>query len=106
MSIGIGIIIGVVVGGGAGVAAATTVMRNKLLKKSQQVLKDAEEKGEVIKKDKILQAREKYLQMKTDFEKQVNERNSRLQSSEQKLKQREQNSLLNIKIQTDFQVGM
>ena len=90
MSIGIGIIIGVVVGGGAGVAAATTVMRNKLLKKSQQVLKDAEEKGEVIKKDKILQAREKYLQMKTDFEKQVNERNSRLQSSEQKLKQREQ----------------
>ena len=50
------IIIGLVVGAGAGIAATTTVLRNKLLSKSQQVLKDAEEKGEVIKKDKILQA--------------------------------------------------
>lgn len=83
-------IIGIVVGAGAGVAATTTILRNKLLSKSQQVLKDAEEKGEVIKKDKILQAKEKYLQMKTEYEKQVNERNSKLQSAEQKLKQREQ----------------
>ncbi|MBP5515364.1 MAG: ribonuclease Y [Bacteroidales bacterium] len=83
-------IIGIVVGAGAGVAATTTILRNKLLSKSQQVLKDAEEKGEVIKKDKILQAKEKYLQMKTEYEKQVNERNSKLQSAEQKIKQREQ----------------
>jgi ribonuclease Y len=84
------IVIGLVVGAGAGIAATTSVLRNKLLKKSQQVLKDAEEKGEVIKKDKILQAKEKYLQMKSEYDKQVNERNSKLQSSEQKLKQREQ----------------
>lgn len=84
------IVIGLVVGVGAGIAATTSVLRNKLLKKSQQVLKDAEEKGEVIKKDKILQAKEKYLQMKSEYDKQVNERNSKLQSSEQKLKQREQ----------------
>ena len=84
------IVIGIVVGAGAGIAATTTVLKNKLLSKSQQVLKDAEEKGEVIKKDKILQAKEKYLQMKSEYDKQVNERNSKLQSAEQKLKQREQ----------------
>ena len=84
------LIIGLVVGAGAGIGATTTILRNRLLSKSQQVLKDAEEKGEIIKKDKILQAKEKYLQMKGEYEKQVNERNSKLQSAEQKLKQREQ----------------
>ena len=84
------ICIGLVVGVGAGIAATTTILRNKLLGKSQQVLKDAEEKGEVIKKDKILQAKEKYLQMKSEFDKQANERNSKLQAAEQKFKQREQ----------------
>ncbi len=84
------LIIGLVVGAGAGVGVTTTILRNRLLAKSQQVLKDAEEKGEIIKKDKILQAKEKYLQMKGEYEKQVNERNSKLQQTEQKLKQREQ----------------
>ena len=90
MNIFLMIVIGLVVGAGAGIAATTTVLRNKLLSKSQQVLKDAEEKGEVIKKDKILQAKEKYLQMKSEYDKQVNERNSKIQAAEQKLKQREQ----------------
>lgn len=84
------LIIGLVVGAGAGIGVTTTILRNRLLAKSQQVLKDAEEKGEIIKKDKILQAKEKYLQMKGEYEKQVNERNSKLQQTEQKLKQREQ----------------
>ena len=84
------IVIGLVVGAGAGVGVTTTILRNKLLKKSQQVLKDAEEKGEIIKKDKILQAKEKYLQMKSEYDKQANERNNKLQQAEQKLKQREQ----------------
>ena len=84
------LIIGLVVGAGAGVGVTTTILRNRLLAKSQHVLKDAEEKGEIIKKDKILQAKEKYLQMKGEYEKQVNERNSKLQQAEQKLKQREQ----------------
>ena len=86
----IGILIGIVVGGGIAVWVATTIMRNKLLAKSQQVLKDAEEKGEMIKKEKNLQAKEKFLQMKSEHEKQCNERNNKLQQVEQKLKQREQ----------------
>jgi len=84
------IIIGIVVGGGLGVWLTTTVLRNQLLSKSQAVLKDAEEKGEVIKKEKILQAKEKYLQLKSEHDKQVSEQNNKLQAVEQKLKQREQ----------------
>lgn len=84
------VIIGIVVGAGVGMYLTTNVLRNKLLAKSQQVLKDAEEKGEIIKKDKILQSKEKYLQLKSEFDKQVNEQNNKLRESEQKLKQREQ----------------
>ena len=93
----IGIIIGIIVGGGAGVWLATNTLRNRLLAKSQQVLKDAEEKGEMIKKDKILQAKEKFLQLKSEHDKQVNEKNSAIREQEQKLKQREQS--LNQKVE-------
>ena len=95
--IGIGIIIGIVVGGGVGVWLATNALRNRLLAKSQQVLKDAEEKGEMIKKDKILQAKEKFLQLKSEHDKQVNEKNSAIREQEQRLKQREQS--LNQKVE-------
>ncbi len=89
MEIVIGII-GLVVGGGIGVFATSTVLRNKLLAKSQQVLLDAEEKAEVIKKDKILQAKEKYLQLKSEYDKRVQESNSKIAAAENKIKQREQ----------------
>ena len=90
MNIVIGIIIGIVAGGGVGIWLTTSVLRNRLLAKSQEVLRDAEEKGEIIKKDKILQAKEKFLQMKSEHEKQVNEKNNALRDEERKLKQREQ----------------
>lgn len=82
--------IGIIVGGGLGIWGATTVMRNKLLAKSQEVLKDAEEKGEVLKKEKELQAKEKFLQLKSEHDKQVNKRNNELNDREQKQKQCEQ----------------
>ena len=80
-----------------GVWLTTGMLRNKLLAKSQQVLKDAEEKGEMIKKDKILQAKEKFLQMKSEHDKQVNEKNIAIREQENKLKQRE--NTLNQKVE-------
>lgn len=46
-------VVGVLFGGGIGILLSTTVMRNALLKKSNQMLEEAKEKGEVIKKEKI-----------------------------------------------------
>ncbi len=90
MEIVLCIIGGLILGTGAGIVVTTSVLRNKLLAKSQQVLVDAEEKAEIIKKDKILQAKEKYLQLKSEYDKQAQERNSKIASIENKLKQREQ----------------
>ena len=56
-------VVGLLIGAGAGVLLATTVLRNALTKKSNQLLSEAKEKGEVIKKEKILQAKEKFLQI-------------------------------------------
>ena len=84
------IILGILVGGGAGVLLTTTVMRNNLLSKSQQVLKDAEEKGEIIKKEGELKAKERALQLQREHDKRVSEQNNKMRDAENKLKQREQ----------------
>lgn len=77
-------------GGGIGVLLSTTVMRNALTRKSTQLLEEAKEKGEVIKKDKILQAKEKFLQMKQDYDKEVNEKKREMQKAEAKIQQQQQ----------------
>ena len=79
-----------VVGIGLGVLLATTIMRKALTRKSNQLLEEAKEKGEVIKKDKILQAKEKFLQMKSDYEKETNEKKRELQKVESRVQQQQQ----------------
>lgn len=53
------------------------------------LIDEAEKEAEVIKKKKLLEVKEKFLNLKTDLEKQANARNSKLQSIEAKLKQKE-----------------
>ena len=73
-----------------GIIAAATVLRKSVEKKSQQVLKDAEAEGEVVKKEKMLQAKEKFLQLKAEHEKSINEKNNQMQVAENRIKQKEQ----------------
>ena len=54
------------------------------------IIKEAEASSESIKKDKMLQAKEKYLKLKTEFEEEVNRKKNILSNNENKLKQREQ----------------
>lgn len=75
-------------------------LKKAIEKRSIQIIKEAEEKAEVIKKDKILQAKEKFLQLKAEHEKVINERNATIQKSESKLKQKE--SVFSQKLE-DFQ---
>lgn len=58
--------------------------------KAQRIIKDAEAEAEVIKKDKMLQAKEKFLLLKSEHEKQIAERNSKVVVAENRIKQREQ----------------
>ena len=83
-------VVGLLVGAGIGVLLSTTIMRKALTRKSNQLLEEAKEKGEVIKKDKILQAKEKFLQMKSDYEKETNEKKRELQKVESRVQQQQQ----------------
>lgn len=61
-----------------------------ILKSSKQkLLADAEVQAEMLKEKKMLQAREKFIQLKSEHESYINERNLRIASSENKLKQKE-----------------
>ena len=54
-----------------------------------KVIKEAENEAEVIKKNKLLEVKEKFLNKKADLEKEVALRNQKIQQAENKLKQRE-----------------
>ena len=64
-------------------------MRFLLKSRYDSVLREAEKEAEVIKKNKLLEVKEKFLHLKADLEKQVSARNAKIQSAEGKLKQRE-----------------
>jgi ribonuclease Y len=90
------IIIGVVIGVIGGAVIAFILQKSVLKAKSSSILKEAEVEGEAIKKDKILQAKEKFLHLKNEHEKAVRGRENKLQGFEDKAKSKEKS--LNQKI--------
>ncbi|MFD1144425.1 ribonuclease Y [Larkinella insperata] len=58
--------------------------------RSAEIIKNAELTADNIKKDRILEAREKYLKLKAEFEEDTNRKKNILITNENKLKQREQ----------------
>ncbi|MEL7145314.1 MAG: Rnase Y domain-containing protein, partial [Bacteroidota bacterium] len=57
----------------------------------QQIIKDGETAADNIKKDRILEAKEKYLKLKAEFDEESNRKKNQIISNENKLKQRESN---------------
>ena len=89
MSTSLVIIITALISAGLGVLG-TLLVRNVILKRRRdEILKTAEAEGEAIKKEKIFQAKEKFLQLKSEHEAYINERNAQALQTENKLKQRE-----------------
>ena len=64
-------------------------MRFLFKSKFEGMLREAEKEAEVIKKNKLLEVKEKFIHLKADLEKQVSARNAKIQSVEAKLKQKE-----------------
>jgi len=73
-------IIFIIIAGIAGIflgfIITSTILRKNIEKKNAKIIEEAEEKGEVIKKEKILQAKEKFLQLKAEHEKLIQEKNA------------------------------
>ncbi|MBR6423682.1 MAG: ribonuclease Y [Bacteroidales bacterium] len=83
------IILTAIISAGLGILVYILV-RNFILKgKKDEILKKAEAEGEALKKEKIFQAKEKFLQLKSEHEAYINERNAQALQLENKLKQRE-----------------
>lgn len=74
-----------------------SVFYKRKLKKNEEsatekaglILKEAELQAENIKKDKMLEAKEKYLKLKQEFEEEANRKKNQIIANEQKIKQRE-----------------
>lgn len=75
---------------GAAIAAAVTiaVQRSSARSQAKTIIEEARKEGDVIVKNKILEAKEEALNIKNEAEKSAQQRLSRVQSEEGKLKQR------------------
>jgi ribonuclease Y len=79
--------VGLIAGGGLG---SNLLQTKKSENQAQQIIREATQQAENIKKDRILEAKEKFLQLKAEHEKEVNRRTQELATSENRLKQKEQ----------------
>ena len=56
---------------------------------SRKIIEEAEIRAETIKKERILEAKEKFVQLKADLDKETFDRNRKLSESENRIKQKE-----------------
>ncbi len=77
--------------GGAAVAVGVYIAGRRIVLKGRKdaIIQKAEFEAENIKKEKILQAKEKFLQLKSEHEKYVNQKNADIKEIESRLKQKE-----------------
>lgn len=96
MEIFVVILISAVATGGFSFLIGSLLYKRKVRKneeaareKATLILKEAEIQSENLKKDRILEAKEKLLKMKQEFEEEANKKKNLIISNEQKIKQRE-----------------
>lgn len=85
----VGAILGFVIGKIA-LAKSNKEEEKKAKDQARRIIKDAEVSAENIKKDKILEAKEKFLKLKSEFEDEANKKKNLIITNENKIKQREQ----------------
>uniref|UniRef100_UPI004048CC65 ribonuclease Y n=1 Tax=Roseivirga sp. TaxID=1964215 RepID=UPI004048CC65 len=61
----------------------------ELEERGKLIIREAELTAETIKKDRVLEAKEKYLKLKSEFEEEVNRKKNQIITNENKIKQRE-----------------
>ncbi|TXE02533.1 ribonuclease Y [Algoriphagus aquimarinus] len=91
------IVLAALIGTGAGAAIAGALIKNKNSKLEEEtrervksMLREAEINAESIKKDRILEAKEKYLKLKSEFDEEMGNKKNIIITNENKVKQREQ----------------
>ncbi|MCH5215996.1 MAG: ribonuclease Y [Muribaculaceae bacterium] len=72
-----------------GIIATYTIMRSISRSRAKSIIEEAKLEAEVLKKNKLLEAREEEIKIKAEAEKQANIRMQKVQSAESKARQRE-----------------
>ena len=72
-----------------GAVATMIVQRNLATSRARTIIDEARKEAEVIKKDRLLEAREEEIKIKAEAERQAQQRISKVQQAESKIKQRE-----------------
>jgi ribonuclease Y len=91
---------------------ASEIIKNAK-KASQSILRDAKNEGETIKKDKILQAKEKFIELKSEHEKVILSRDKKIAEAEKRTRDKEsqvsnelsKNKKLNIALEEKIKEG-
>jgi ribonuclease Y len=65
-----------------GFGMSYAVWQKALKSKSRRIVGEAEAEAEVIRKEKILQAKERFLQLKSEHEKVINEKTGKISQAE------------------------
>jgi ribonuclease Y len=73
----------------AGFILAGSKINASAQKEKENLIKEAEVKAESVKQEKILQAKEKFLQLKSEHDKSIQEKNANILQTENKIKQKE-----------------
>ena len=96
MEIAIAALVGLAIAIVIGLILGNVLAKRKVEKQSQEaqgkanlIIKEAEIQAETLKKDKVLEAKEKLLKMKQEFEEEANRKKNQIIANEQKIKQRE-----------------
>ncbi|MDC1320883.1 ribonuclease Y [Flavobacteriaceae bacterium] len=71
-------------------------------KQASSILNTADKEGESLRKDKILQAKEKFIELKSEHEKVIYAREDKIKSLERSVTDKESNASKLLKIQTDL----
>ena len=78
-------VVGILIGGGI----AFFVVNSKNNGKAKLIIVEAEKNAEQIKKEKILQAKEKFIELKSEHEKVIIKKNNDINNADQRVKQKE-----------------
>ncbi|MDR1341854.1 MAG: ribonuclease Y [Prevotellaceae bacterium] len=65
------------------------IMNSLTKKKRRKIVQDAEVEGELVKKEKMFHAKEKFQELKVEHERTINERNSKVAQAEHRIQQKE-----------------
>ncbi|NBP05358.1 MAG: ribonuclease Y [Bacteroidetes bacterium] len=95
---------GILIGLALGYVVFILLRRNQIESERKSLIEEAKLQGENLKKDRILEAKEKYMALKSEHEKEINRRNQEMSNAENRIRQKEQSwdqKLQNVKQKED-----